>query len=190
MKKTVALIFIGALVALPVRTGYSESLAEWLIKPGGSPPVITNSFAADELHHGDIWRIYVEANDPDGDMLRFVCVFNQAGYGSYSAAYVVVKKQHRGKMKGYLNFFSAGGAGLRMPEWTQLTMTLYIQDRGGNASSKVIFPLVLSRGARQDPPPAPFDTGKLERLGTISVELVNPQEDGNGHRFPLRHLFR
>ncbi len=190
MKRIAALIFIGALLALPVREGYSESLGEWLIKPGGSPPVITHWFAADELHHGDIWKIYVEANDPDGDMLRFVCAFNQAGYGPYSAAYVVVKKQHRGKMKGYLDFFSSAGAGLRMPEWTQLTMTLYIQDRGGNASDKIDFPLVLSRGARQKPPPAPFDTGKLERLGTISVELVNPQEDGNGRRFPFRGLFR
>jgi hypothetical protein len=190
MRKIAALIFIGAFLALPVREVSSESLGEWLIKPGGSPPLITHSYASDKLHHGDIWRIYVEASDPDGDMLRFVCVFNQAGYGSYSAAYVVVKKQHREKMKGYLNFFSAAGAGLRMPEWTQLKMTLYIQDRGGNISNKVDFPLVLSRGARQEPPPAPFDTGTLERLGTISVELVNPQEDGNGHRFPFRGLFR
>jgi hypothetical protein len=69
-------------------------------------------------------------------------------------------------------------------------MTLYIQDKGGNTSNKVVFPLVLSRGAKQEPPPAPFDTGTLERLGTISVELVNPEEDGNGHPFPFRHLFR
>jgi len=190
MRKIAAFIFIGALLALPVREVSAESLGEWLIKPGGGPPVITHSYASEKLHHGDIWKIYVEANDPDEDMLRFVCVFNQAGYGPYSSVYVPIKKKNGAKLMGYLDFFSAGGAGLRMPEWTQLTMTLYIQDRGGNSSSKVIFPLVLSRGSRQEAPPAPFDTGKLERLGTISVELVNPQEDGNGHRFPFRGLFR
>ena len=190
MKRIAALVLIGVFLGLSFELGYPKSLAEWLIKPGGSPPVITGSYASERLSHGDIWRIYLQANDPDGDMLRFVCVFDQAGYGSYSSAYVPIKKRNRTELMGYLYFHSAAGAGLRMPEWTQLKMTLYIQDRGGNTSNKVDFPLVLSRGARQEPPPAPFDTGALERLGTISVELVNPEDDGNGHRFPFRGLFR
>jgi hypothetical protein len=189
MKRIAAVVLTGALVTLFFNPGYSKSLAEWLVKPGGSAPVITHSFASEKLSPGDIWRIYLEANDPDGDMRRFVCVFNQVGYGPYSAEYVIVKKQYREKMKGYLYFLSTAGAGLRMPEWTQLKLTLYIQDKGGNSSNKVEFPLVLSRGARQESPPAPFDSGQLAKLGAISVELVNPQEDGNGGRYPLRHLF-
>ena len=182
MKRIAAIVFMGALVAFTMRTGYSESLAEWLIEPGGSPPVITHWFASEELSQGDIWKIYVEANDPDGDMRQFVCVFNQVGYGPYSADYVVIKKRHREKMKGYLNFFSSGGAGIRMPEWTQLRLTVYILDKGGNVSNKVLFPLVLSRGAKQGLPPPPFDVGGLDKLGTIMVELVNPEWNGNERR--------
>ena len=189
MKRIAALIFIGALLVLPLREGYPKSLAEWLVKPGGSSPVITGSFASEKLSHGDIWRIYLQANDPDGDMLRFVCVFDQVGYGPYSSAYVPIKKRNRTELMGYLHFHSSAGAGLRMPEWSQLRLTVYVRDKGGNNSNKVAFPLVLSRGARQKSPPAPFDSGPSERLGAIPVRLVNPQEDGDGRRFFFRDLF-
>lgn len=190
IKRIAGLFFIGVLVALSLKPGHSKSLAEWLMKPGGSAPVITHWFASEKLSHGDIWKIYVEANDPDGDMLRFVCVFNQVGHGPYSSSYVPIKKRNRVKVMGYLDFFSGAGAGFRMDEWTELRLTVYIQDKGGNASNKVDFPLVLSRGAKRESPPAPFDSGKLERLGTIPIELVSPGGDGNGGGYPLRHLLR
>lgn len=189
MKKTAALVLIAVLVGLSFELGYPKSLAEWLVKPGGSAPVITGSFASEKLSHGDIWRIYLQAKDPDGDMLRFVCVFDQAGYGPYSSAYVPIKKRNRTELMGYLYFHSSAGAGLRMPEWTQLRLNVYIRDKGGNNSNEVAFPLLLSRGARQESPPAPFDSGPLERLGAIPVRLVNPQEDDDGERLFFRDLF-
>lgn len=143
-------------------------------QPGGSPPVITNFSASKEIPHGDIWKIYLEAHDPDGDMRQFVCVFGRLGYGAPSSEYVSVKKQHREKMKGYLTFLSGAGGGLYVGEWTRLTLTVYIRDRAGLTSDKVVFPLVLSQGASQEPPPPPFDAGKLDRLGAIAYELKAP----------------
>jgi hypothetical protein len=181
MKRIAAVAFIGALVVLLLGTGYSKSLHEWLIKPGGSPPVIIHWHASEELHHGDIWNIYLEARDPDGDMREFVCIFDQLGYGSYPSVYVVIKKRHRKELKGYLRFFSTAGHGLSLPEWTQLSLTVFIRDKGGNTSNKVVFPLVLSRGSKQEPPPPPFDRGQLDKLGTIMVELFDPGRDtGSG----------
>jgi hypothetical protein len=49
MKAIGRIVLILALMVFPLRMAYSESLAEWLIKPGGSPPVITHSFAAEKL---------------------------------------------------------------------------------------------------------------------------------------------
>jgi hypothetical protein len=186
MKRIAAFVFIGALLTLPIGMGYAKSrpLAEWLIEPGGSPPVITNWFASEELNPGDIWKIYLEANDPDGDIREFVCIFDQIGYGSYSPHYVVVKKQHREELRGYLNFFSSAGGGHQLPEWTQLSLTVFIRDKGGNASNKVVFPLLLSLGAKQGPPPSPFDIGGLGKLGTITVQLVNPEWARYGMRMP------
>jgi hypothetical protein len=76
-----------------------------------------------------------------------VCVFKQVGYGYYPPNYVVIKKPHREKMKGYLTFLSGAGGGLYVPEWTRLTLTVYVRDRAGLTSDKVGFPLVLSQGA-------------------------------------------
>lgn len=49
MKRIAAIVFIGAFLAHAVRVGFSESLAEWFTKPGGSPPVITQWFAAKKV---------------------------------------------------------------------------------------------------------------------------------------------
>ncbi len=179
MKRIAALVFIGALLALPTSMGYSKSLSEWLIKPGGSPPVITHWFASEELHHGDTWNIYVEADDPDGDMREFVGILDQVGYGGYSSSYARIKKRHREELKGYLVFFSSAGEGFFLAEWTHFNLTLFIRDRGGNASNKVVFPLVLSRGARQGPPPSPFDSGGVDKLGVIWFDLVEPELDSD-----------
>jgi hypothetical protein len=179
MKRFAVVVFIGALVALPMRIGYAKSLNEWFIKPGGSPPVINHWFASEELHHGDTWNIYVVANDPDGDMREFVGILDQAGYGGYSSSYVRIKKRHRKELKGYLVFFSSAGEGSFLAEWTQLNLTLFIRDKGGNASNKVVFPLVLSRGAKQGSPPPPFDRGRLDKLGVVWFDLVDPERDGD-----------
>lgn len=180
MKSIAVVLIIGVLVAFPMKAGDSKSLGEWFVKPGGSPPVIAHWFASKEISHGDIWKIYLDAHDPDGDMRQFVCAFTQVGYGPYPSEYVIIKKQHRERMKGYLVFPSYVGAGRLVSEWTQLSLTIYIRDKGGNTSNKVVFPLVLSRGARQGPPPSPFDIGELDKLGTIPVELIDPQR-GNGN---------
>ncbi len=174
MKRIAAMVFMGALLAFPMSMGYSKSLSEWLIKPGGSPPVITHWFASEELHHGDTWNIYVEANDPDGDMREFVGILDQVGYGGYSSSYARIKKKHREELKGYLVFFSSAGEGSFLAEWTQLKLTLFIRDKGGNASNKVVFPLVLSRGTRQGTPASPFDSGRLDKLGVLWFDLVEP----------------
>ena len=179
MKRFAAVVIMGALVALPMRMGYAKSLNEWLIKPGGSPPVISHWFASGELHHGDTWRIYVEANDPDGDMREFVGTLDQEGHGQYPSSYVRINRGHREELRGYLVFFSSAGMGPWLPEWTQLSLSLSIRDRGANMSNKVIFPVVLSRGAKQGPPPPPFDGGELDKLGVIWVDLVDPNLDGD-----------
>lgn len=182
MKSIATVLITGILVVFPMKAGDSKSLGEWVVKPGGSPPVITHWFASEELSHGDIWKIYLEAHDPDGDMRQFVCAFTQSGYGPYSSEYVIIKKRHRESMKGYLRFPSYVGAGRTLPEWTQLSLTIYIRDKAGNTSNKVVFPLVLSRGAKQGTPPSPFDIGQLDELGTIAVELIDPQRgNGNGN---------
>jgi hypothetical protein len=180
MKSFVKVLVILVLTSLPLMIACRTTSLGRGTQSAGSPPVITNSFASKEISQGDIWKIYVEAHDPDGDMRQFVCVIKQVGYGSYSPDYVVIKGPHREKMKGYLRFFSGAGGGARLGEWTTLSLTLYIRDRGRKNSNKVVFPLTFSRGSKQGSPPPPFDSGQLDRLGTIATELRDPS---GGYRF-------
>ncbi len=136
---------------------------------GGSPPVITYSFASKEVSHGDNWRIYVEANDPDGDMRYFAYTIGTSGRGR-RVDYVHIKKGDRAEMLGYLRVFTSS-PGDPQAEWAHLTLTLYIQDRGGKVSNTLTFPVALSRGVKQSSPPPPFDIEGLKRLGQIWVEL-------------------
>ena len=39
-------------------------------KPGTNAPVITHSFAVEKGYYGYIWKIYIEAEAPNGDMFK------------------------------------------------------------------------------------------------------------------------
>ncbi len=146
-------------------------------KPGTNPPVITHSFAVEKGPYGYIWKIYLEAEDPDGDMYKIASVVDQVGYGRYPADWIIIKPQHRGHFRGYIqwNTFSSRTSYLR--EWTQVTLRVSIIDKAGNESNEAIFPFTFESGIRNPYKyelPAPFNQGELHRLGYIHIDLVEP----------------
>lgn len=127
-------------------------------------PVIINSFAPRELPPGDTWKVFLQARDPDSDMKRIVCTLEQPG-GGPSIGFIKIPEDRRRYLSGYifLNTGSASGfpfAGCRL--------TVQIQDKNGNFSNSVSFPLSLNpRAARQSPPPGVFqdeDLGPVQGL--------------------------
>ena len=50
-------------------------------KPGTQAPIITHAFAVDKGYYGYIWKIYIGAEDPDGDMIKIASVVEQPGGG-------------------------------------------------------------------------------------------------------------
>jgi hypothetical protein len=170
------LLLMPTIVTLSLGMVCCTTVGERGPQPVGSPPVITNAFASKEVSHGDIWRIYVEANDPDGDMRYFAYTISASSRGR-RVDYVRIKKGDRATMLGYLRVFTSP-PGDPQAEWAHLTLTLYIQDRAGKASDKVTFPVALSRGVEQASPPPPFDTEGLKRLGQIWIELPRTPTGG------------
>ena len=177
MKLFLKIAIILALLGLPLKGVHSQSLNEWLrlLKPEGKPPIVTNSFASDRLSHGHIWRVYLEANDPDGDMRE---VLYSVGEGRPGHRYMsfLIKREYRARLKGYVNVIisSPETAGA---EWAELILTLYIRDDRGNKSKDVVHPVSLKRGVLQEFPSSPFDSGGLESLGNIWVQLYAPLGD-------------
>jgi hypothetical protein len=176
MKDVAKITLFLAVIAIPIIMASCATVAERKTEPAGSPPVITSCFASEKLSHGDIWRIYVEANDPDGDMRYFAYTIRTSGRGR-RVDYVRIKKGDRATILGYLRVFTSP-PGDPQAEWAHLTLTLHIQDRSGKASDTVTFPVALSRGVKQASPPPPFDIEGLKRLGQIWVELPRTPTGG------------
>lgn len=154
-------------------------------KPGTHPPVITHSFAVEKGYYGYIWKIYLEAEDPDGDMLRIAAMVDQTGYGRHPTNWIYLKSPYQKHFKGYLqwNTFSSKASYLR--EWTQITLTVSVVDKAGNESNEVVLPFSFEQTSGVYNLPAPFDQGDLPRLGYITIDLYSPGEGYGNQRFGM-----
>ena len=61
---------------------------------GIKAPVITHAFAVDKGHYGYIWKIYIEAEAPNGEMDKIAVVVDQAGYGDYPTDWIILKPRY------------------------------------------------------------------------------------------------
>ena len=140
-------------------------------------PMITHVYAIERGRYGINWKIYIEAEDTDGEMTKIAAVVDQPGQGHYPTDFVLLDPQYRNRLYGFLqwNTFSSGSAGLR--EGTQIRLRVSVIDRAGRESKEVVFPLTFVSGVTdQAKAPAPFDQDNIPRIGYLSIDLVSPQE--------------
>jgi len=150
-------------------------------KPGTHAPVITHAFAVDKGYYGYIWKIYLEAEDPDGDMLRIASVVEQPGNGTYPTDWIYLKPGYQKRFKGYIQWNTFSSKMSLIEEWTQITLKVSVFDKAGNVSNEVIFPFTFEYGTKspyQTILPDPFDQGNLPRLGHIVIDLFQPSQTG------------
>jgi hypothetical protein len=156
-------------------------------KPGTHAPIITRAFAVEKGYYGYIWRIYIEAEDPDGEMLRIASVVDQVGVGRYPTDWIYLKPQYGKSFRGYIQWNTFSSKTSYLPEWTQITLKVSVIDKAGNESNEVVFPFSFEITPRQYAyqPPAPFDQGNLPKLGYISIDLYPPAQGygDNGIRY-------
>jgi len=57
-------------------------------KPETRGPTITHAFAVERGEYGYIWKIYLEAEHPDGQMLRIASVVDEEGTGRYPTDWI------------------------------------------------------------------------------------------------------
>ena len=172
-----------ALILLSAYPGWAQPLGEIQPKPEGKGPIITHTFAVEKGYYGYIWKIYLEAEDPDGQMLRIASVVDQVGYGHYPTDWIYLKPQYRNHFKGYIQWNTFSSNASYLPEWTQITLKVSVVDKAGNESNEVIFPFTFEITPEQYSykPPAPFDQVGLPRLGYIAINLYYPGEGYGDH---------
>jgi hypothetical protein len=149
-------------------------------KPETKVPAITQSFAVEKGYYGYIWKVYIEADDPEGDMYKIASVVDQVGYGHYPTDWIILKPQNRHHLKGYLQWNTFSSKADYLKEWTQITLKVSIFDKAGNESNVVVFPFTFQSGVKDQYKytlPSPFDQGDLPRLGHIMIDLTQPDYD-------------
>jgi hypothetical protein len=174
LKKKVALLFVLVVFFLYAGCASNQAMTRAGTPPSGSkPPLITSYFALEKGIQGDTIKIYLAAEDPDGDMRDIGTQITQVGYGVYPTDWTYLGAEYRQHFVGYLQWNTASNDPL--PEWTQISINISVFDRRGNQSNQIVLPFEFTLGASTVAPPAPFDQAGIPRLGYISTELRNPQ---------------
>jgi TolB-like protein len=140
-------------------------------------PFITHAFTVEKIKYGDILKVYIEAEDPDGGMLRIATVVDQAGYGRYPIGWVYVKPRDRKHFKGYLQWNTFSTKTSILTEGTPITLTVSVFAKSGNRSNAFTFPITFESGVKRASSyqvPSPFDQKDVKKLGSIDIELMDP----------------
>ncbi len=178
-KKTFYLtgILLALILFVPCQ-GWSQLFPYYGVKPKPEAhgPIITHGFAVTKGYYGYIWKIYLEAEDPDGQMLAILSTVDQVGYGHYPTDWIYLKPQYQKNFKGYIQWNTFSSKAGYLPEWTEITLKVSVIDKAGKISNEVVFPFTFEitpeQYAYQIPPP--FGEGKLPLLGHIMIDLYYP----------------
>lgn len=130
--------------------------------------MIVQSFAGKELRAGDIWKVYLKASDPEGNMKYIFAAISQPGVGTYPLSIIKVKGENQKELSGYIYLNTAPARSTQYFNLT-LTLTVNIQGKGGQFSQPAVFPLTFQpKPTREEPPEGVF---KEQNLGPIMVTL-------------------
>ena len=131
------------------------------------PPVIVQSFASKELRPGDVWKIYLKASDPEGQMKYIFATVSQPGVSAYPISIIRIKGENQKELSGYIYLNTAPAAQVN---FFNLTLALSVTIKGpGGFSQPAVFPLSFEASATPEVPPD--GVFKEENLGPISVTL-------------------
>ncbi len=139
-------------------------------------PFITHAFTVKKIEYGDILKVYIEAEDPNGGMVRIATVVDQPGYGRYPISWVYVRPTDRKYFKGYLQWNTFSPKTSILSEGTLITLTVSVYDKSGNKSNAFTFPITFESGVKRASSyqvPSPFDQKDIRKLGSISIELMD-----------------
>jgi len=163
----------GVVVALVLFSG----LQGWAqSRSGSNAPVILHAFTVEKIMYGDILKVYIEAEDPQGEMFKIATVVDQAGSGRYPTSWVYLKPTDRKHFKGYLQWNTFSSKTPFVSEGTPITLTVSVSDKFGNQSNAFAFPITFESGVKRASSyqvPSPFDQGGVKKLGSIDIDLMD-----------------
>ena len=173
--KALAWIVMGVFVfvaAYAVRQAASEQKGPLA---GSKRPVITGYYSPEKGRYGEVLKIYIAAEDADGDMQKIATQVTQPGFGTYSPSWLNLKGERRQRFIGYLQWNTFSSKGKDLSDGSRISIDISLFDSAGNESNRIVIPYEFVSGAPSPPsPPAPFDQPGISRLGYISIDLQDP----------------
>jgi len=150
--------------------------------PNPKAPVIKAAYAIDRGIYGStILKIYVEAEDPNGDMAKIATTVDQVAHGHYPTDFIMLKPEYGKYFKGYIEWNTWSMHVSSMPDGNYVTARVSVIDKAGNSSNEFVFRFTFQTGVLPAPkPPEPFDQGSLSKLGHVIINLYDPYLMGGG----------
>jgi hypothetical protein len=179
LKKNVLIILLLLLFA-----GYITCKVAKASEDGNEPPIVLDSYATESVRPGATWRVFLEAQDADGDIHSIITQLVQPGIGYYSPDFTYIKGVDQEGFAGYLILRTPRDYDL-LQEYVEATLT--IQDREGNKSEPVNFTLRFDNKSGFGPQEVPekWKMAANRKLGTIMVEIksiLQDNQDGEDRR--------
>jgi hypothetical protein len=146
-------------------------------KSGTQTPVITHSYALDKGAYGQTWKIYIAAEDPDGDMLKIGCKLEQERVRyQHPVDFIFIKKKDQRQLKGYLSLDTYFLREPFLEAGPRLVLRVSVYDKAGNESKEAVFnfDFVGTETGSGTRLPPPFDQGDIPKLGNILIEGKYP----------------
>ncbi len=155
----------------------------YFIRPNVGPvgeihrPTLEAVWAQPEFGDGALWKIYVRASDPDGDLDKVFIAFDQLG-GTYPGEHLIIPPSQRKRMNGavlvwaYVKGFSADPS-------IHGTTYIHVEDRAGNISDSKTFEFTVLAVGPGDKGEAPPSFEKNVSLGQVDFPIQSNEDLGS-----------
>ena len=138
----------------------------------GQPPVLIDYYVSEVIRPGTTWKIYLKAEDKDGDMDYISTMLYQTGFGYYATDYTRLTGKERKKFAGYVALRTPPDASLTHD---QFTMEVLVRDRQRNSSEIIKLPLTFSQVERENIPDE-WQAVAKKRLGVVVTGVQSMQQ--------------
>lgn len=170
--RSVTKLFIGILAAITAAACAPEKIPPTLSKAPepGTEPIILDTYVAPNILSNMILPIYIEAQDPDGNMAGIWFVVTQVGVNPESTHYIPLSNRDRKAFKGFVTIDIP-----KLDTTEKLRIEITVVDQKG-AKSKTVVKESLIGFAFPDPPPAKWKSPDVHKLGHIFFDFIRDQE--------------
>jgi hypothetical protein len=139
-------------------------------KGKGRPPVLVDYYAAKVIRPGRTWKLYLRAEDKDGDMNNIVVMLSQTGVGTYPTAFTRLNGDDSQTVAGYLFLNTPPDQAL---VWDTLSFEVFVRDCEGNRSNRVKFQLGFNYKPPPQSLPEKWQAVADRSLGAIMLRIIS-----------------